>query len=102
MAGFYCAGNWKMKKNPAQAAEFLKKLRAEAPAESHGSLVVLPPSVLASVVSESLKGTAIAWGGQNCYFEAKGAFTGETSPAVLQEMGARFCLVGHSERRQIF
>lgn len=91
-----------MNKNPEQASAFLKQLKAEAPAESHGSLVVLPPALLATTVAEGLKSTAIGWGGQNCYFEAKGAYTGETSPAVLKELGARFCLVGHSERRQIF
>jgi triosephosphate isomerase len=44
----------------------------------------------------------VAWGGQNCYFSESGAFTGENSPKVLKEMGAGYCLVGHSERRQIF
>jgi triosephosphate isomerase len=102
MSDFYCAGNWKMNKNPQEAAAFIKKLRAEAPADSHGCLVVLPPSLVALPVSEGLQGSEISWGGQNCYFESKGAFTGETSPAVLKELGAKFCLVGHSERRQIF
>src|SRR4051812_47397200 len=102
MIGFYCAGNWKMNKTPAQAAEFIKQLRGEAPADAHSSLVVLPPALLATTVAEGLKGTTIGWGGQNCYFEAKGAFTGETSPQVLKDLGATYCLVGHSERRQIF
>jgi triosephosphate isomerase (TIM) len=102
MIGFYCAGNWKMNKNLAQAAEFVKQLRAEAPADAHSSLVLLPSAILAGTVAAGLKGTTINWGGQNCYFEPKGAFTGETSPQVLQELGAKYCLVGHSERRQIF
>lgn len=99
---FYCAGNWKMNKNPEQAAAFIKQLRAEAPAQSHSDLVILPPAIVASKVSEGLRGTEIRWGGQNCYFEAKGAFTGENSPQVFQELGAKFCLVGHSERRHVF
>ena len=99
---FYCAGNWKMNKNPEQAAAFVKQLRAEAPAKSHGSLVILPPALVALTVSEGLRGGEIRWGGQNCYFEAKGAFTGENSPDVLAGMGAKFCLVGHSERRHVF
>lgn len=99
---FYCAGNWKMNKSPEQAAAYVRQLKAEAPAESHSRLVVLPPALVSSQVSEGLKGTKIGWGGQNCYFENKGAFTGENSPAVLKEMGAAYCLVGHSERRQIF
>ncbi|MGZ3723738.1 MAG: triose-phosphate isomerase [Bdellovibrionales bacterium] len=102
MIGFYCAGNWKMNKNPEQASAFVKQLKAEAPPESHSSLIILPPSLIALSVAEGLKGTAFSWGGQNCYFESKGAFTGETSPAILKELGAKYCLVGHSERRQIF
>jgi triosephosphate isomerase len=102
MIGFYCAGNWKMNKNPEQANAFIKQLRAEAPSADHSNLIILPSPVLATTVAESLNGTAIGWGGQNCYFEAKGAFTGETSPQVLKDLGAKYCLVGHSERRQIF
>lgn len=99
---FYCAGNWKMNKNPEQAAAFVKQLRAEAPSASHGELVIFPPALVANVVADGLRGSEIGWGGQNCYFEAKGAFTGENSPEVLAGMGAKFCLVGHSERRHVF
>jgi triosephosphate isomerase (TIM) len=95
-----CAGNWKMNKTPAQAAAFVKQLRAEGGDSS--DFVIFPPALLASTVAEGLKGSHIGWGGQNCYFEAKGAFTGETSPMVLKEMGAGFCLVVHSERRALF
>ena len=102
MIGFYCAGNWKMNKNAEQAAIFVRQLRAEAPPESHADLILLPPALIAWQVAESLKGSQISWGGQNCYIAANGAFTGENSPTVLHEMGARYCLVGHSERRQIF
>lgn len=102
MIGFYCAGNWKMNKNPDEAARFIKQLRAEAPPESHSDLIVLPPALVAWQVSEGLKGTQIGWGGQNCFYESKGAFTGENSPQVFKDLGARYCLVGHSERRQVF
>lgn len=99
---FYCAGNWKMNKTPLQAAEFVRELREKTKPEDHAHLVVLPPALIAFEVASQLKGSVIAWGGQNSYFEASGAFTGENSPQILKEMGARFCLVGHSERRQIF
>ena len=100
---FYCAGNWKMNKNPEQAAQFVKQLKSEAPAEQSKRI---DPSAsgasLAVAVAEGLKGHPFAWGGQNCYFESRGAFTGENSPQVFKELGAGFCLVGHSERRLIF
>jgi triosephosphate isomerase len=102
MQDFYCAGNWKMNKSAEQAAEFVRKLKTVTPAEAQSSLVLLPPALVAWQVAVELKGTQIAWGGQNSYFTPHGAFTGENSPQVLREMGARFCLVGHSERRQLF
>lgn len=102
MAEFYCAGNWKMNKNPEQAAQFVRQLKETASAEEQAHLILLPPALVAYEVAAGLKGTAVSWGGQNCYSQAGGAFTGENSPALLKEMGAKYCLVGHSERRQIF
>jgi len=99
---FYCVGNWKMNKSPAQAAEFVSGLKeATKPAEQE-HLVLLPQALAAYEVAQGVKGSSLQWGGQNSYFEAQGAFTGENSPQVLQGMGAKFCLVGHSERRHIF
>jgi triosephosphate isomerase (TIM) len=102
MAAFYCAGNWKLNKTPAEAEAFVRQLKQESKPEEQTSLVVLPPALVAFSVAESLKDSNISWGGQNSYCESSGAFTGENSPSVLKEMGAKFCLVGHSERRQIF
>lgn len=99
---FYCVGNWKMNKSPVQAAEFIKALKEQAKPLEQNHLVVLPPALVAFEVAQSLKGTGLQWGGQNSYFEVSGAFTGENSPLTLKEMGAKYCLVGHSERRQIF
>lgn len=102
MKNFYCAGNWKMNKNPEQASAFVKDLKAQVPSAEQENFILFPPALVAWQVCEGLKGTQIGWGGQNSYFEAKGAFTGENSPQVLKDMGAKYCLVGHSERRQIF
>lgn len=99
---FYCAGNWKMNKNPEQALAFAKDISAQTDAGEQAQLVVLPPALIAYQVVAGLKGSAIRWGVQNTYLEEKGAFTGENSPAVAREMGARFALVGHSERRHVF
>lgn len=97
-----CAGNWKMNMNPAQASAFARQLLAEVPATAKDKFVILPPALLAATVATELKGSGIGWGGQNCYCELKGAFTGENSPQLLAEMGAQYCLVGHSERRHVF
>lgn len=99
---FYCVGNWKMNKSPSQAAEFVKALKEQAKGPEQEHLVVLPQALTAYAVAEGLRGSSVRWGAQNAYFEAQGAFTGENSPQVLKEMGASFCLVGHSERRHIF
>jgi triosephosphate isomerase len=99
---FYCAGNWKLNKSPSEAKEFVQTLMRETTPEEQGNLVILPPALSAYVVAEATKVSQVRWGGQNCYFENSGAFTGENSPAVLAQMGAKFCLVGHSERRQVF
>ena len=98
---FYCIGNWKMHKTPQEAKNFLQMQKLK---QTPKNILVgfAVPSVTAQAASEALKDSSVLWGGQNCYFEKQGAFTGETSPMVLKEMGAHFCLVGHSERRQIF
>lgn len=98
---FYCIGNWKMHKTPQEAKTFLQtqKLKSTPKTILVGFAV---PSLVGQSASEALKDSSVLWGGQNCYSEKQGAFTGETSPYVLKEMGASFCLVGHSERRQVF
>ena len=63
-------------------------------------VVVCPPFTALTAVAEVLKGSPIALGGQNMYFEEKGAFTGEVSPAMLLDAGCRYVILGHSERRR--
>ena len=95
------AGNWKMVKGPGEAAAFCRALRdADLPAEV--DVVVCPPFVSLAPAVQALAGTEIGVFAQNCHWEREGAFTGEVSAPMLQELGVYGTLVGHSERRQWF
>ncbi len=96
------AGNWKMNKTVAEALELVKDLRFKLENVSDVEIVVCPPFLAVQSVYQFLKGSNIKVGAQNCYFEKKGAFTGEVSPAMLKEAGCSFVILGHSERRQYF
>jgi triosephosphate isomerase (TIM) len=94
------AGNWKMYKGPAEAAEFCLGLREQ---ELEGvDVVVCPPFVSLAVVVQLLAGTEIAVAAQNVHWEDEGAYTGEVSAPMLRELGVYGTVVGHSERRQFF
>jgi triosephosphate isomerase len=97
------AANWKLHKTPRETREFFRQWKERASGLPPTSQVVFfPPAISLEATSQELSGSRFQWGAQNCYFEDKGAFTGENSPAVLKDLGARWALVGHSERRQIF
>ncbi len=102
MSSPYCAGNWKMNMNPQEAVQHVQALLVQTEKLDQSCFLLFPPALVAADVATQLRGTSMRWGGQNCYHELKGAFTGENSPQTLKDMGASFCLVGHSERRQIF
>src|SRR2546421_7800704 len=94
------AGNWKMYKAPAEAAEFCLGLREQ---ELEGvDVVVCPPFVSLAVAVQLLAGTEIAVAAQNVHWESEGAYTGEVSAPMLREIGVYGAIVGHSERRQHF
>lgn len=96
-----CAGNWKLNKNPTEAIAFAVELLREAKPEELKSLVLFPPALCVDALANALDGR-VAFGGQNCAAQASGAFTGENSAATLSQMKAKYCLVGHSERRALF
>lgn len=98
---FIVAGNWKMNKGPKEAREFFDTFKK---IEEHSSLrkLFFVSAVNAPAAGLSLSGTHIGWGPQNFYPEANGAFTGETSPQVMKDLGAEYALIGHSERRSLF
>jgi triosephosphate isomerase (TIM) len=94
------AGNWKMYKGPAEAAEFCLGLREQ---ELDGiDVVVCPPYLSLTVAVQLLAGTEIAVAAQNVHWEDEGAYTGEISARMLREVGVYGTIVGHSERRQYF
>ncbi|MCL6435717.1 MAG: triose-phosphate isomerase [Leptolyngbyaceae cyanobacterium HOT.MB2.61] len=97
------AGNWKMYKTQAEALEFLQgfiPLLSETPEEREVILCV-PFTALVSL-SQSLHGSRIRLGAQNVHWEKEGAYTGEIAAPMLTEIGVRYVIVGHSERRQYF
>lgn len=95
------AGNWKMNLDTAASRALAQAVKGMA-GSTQGELAVFPPSCYLATVAESLQGTTVGWGGQNVYFEANGAFTGEISAAMLADLQCRYTIVGHSERRQWF
>jgi triosephosphate isomerase len=97
------AGNWKMFKTQAESAEFLSGFLPhleETPSERE--VVLFPPFTDLSLVSKSLHGSRVNLGAQNVHWEESGAYTGEIAASMLTEIGVRFVIVGHSERRQFF
>lgn len=97
------AGNWKMYKTQAEALEFLQAFlpHLENTPEDRDIILCAPFTTLTSM-SKNLHGSRIQVGAQNVHWEDAGAYTGEISGEMLTEIGVRFVVVGHSERRQYF
>lgn len=95
------AGNWKMNKTPAEAVELAKMLKDKVNTNEK-DVVFCVPAIDIIPVGEVLKGTNIALGAENVYFEESGAYTGEISPLMLKEAGVKYVIIGHSERREYF
>ncbi|MCI6610444.1 MAG: triose-phosphate isomerase [Ezakiella sp.] len=95
------AANWKMNLNRLEAFSLLQKISNMTIRENDKEIVFVP-SVFLPMCEEVLTNSCVFYGAQNVYFEEKGAFTGELSITHISDFGARYALVGHSERRNIF
>jgi triosephosphate isomerase (TIM) len=96
------AGNWKMHGSRTFSSALLDALIAGLGRESSAEVAVCPPFPHLQQASERLNGTPIALGAQNVSEHPQGAYTGEVSAAMLAELGCRYVIVGHSERRQLY
>jgi len=98
----HVAGNWKMNLERRSALALCAVLREQRGAEKDVRISVAPPFVYLAEVVQALNGCAIQVGAQDVCDRVSGAFTGEVSAAMLKDVGARFALVGHSERRHVY
>ncbi len=97
------AANWKMHHDPFAAASFALQFEELSPPIDGRDLWFFPPAVSLAATAETFaRRPDVAVGAQNVYWEAKGAFTGETSPLMVAGCGGKGALVGHSERRHVF
>jgi triosephosphate isomerase len=96
------AGNWKMYKTGPQAAEVANRLKSLVGNITDVEVMVAPPFTALGAVAGILKGSAIQIGGQDLFWEAEGAYTGEISAPMLKAAGCTHVIIGHSERRQYF
>ena len=95
------AGNWKMNMTPTEAVELVNTLKPLVVNEDV-DVVFCVPAIDIIPVMEAAKGTNICVGAENMYYEDKGAYTGEISPAMLVDAGVKYVVIGHSERRENF
>lgn len=96
------AGNWKMHKTLSEAKSFLEEVNGLVPTKEKVESVVCAPSLFLPSLVEISKDYDIEIGAQNMHFEESGAFTGEISPVALADVGVKYVILGHSERREMF
>jgi len=96
------AGNWKMNNSCAESVELVSQLKAMLADSKEIDIVVAPPFTALGAVATVLKESPIGLAAQHVFWEETGAFTGEISTAMLKDVGCRYVIIGHSERRQYF
>jgi triosephosphate isomerase len=98
----FIAGNWKMFKTVAETVAFVNDLRGKVKEMAGVDIVVGPPFTALKAAADAAQGSNIGVAAQDMYWEREGAFTGEVSAAMIKEAGARYVIIGHSERRRLF
>jgi triosephosphate isomerase (TIM) len=96
------AANWKMYKTAREAVGYVRELNALLKAVDGVEVVVAAPFTAIAAAAEATRNSNISVAAQNIFFEREGAFTGEVSAAMVQDAGAEFVIIGHSERRRLF
>jgi len=97
----FVAGNWKMYTNAVGAEQLARAIVTGLGEDKRVQVAVCPPFPYLARVAEVVRGSPVALGAQNLYPEKEGAFTGEVSPVMLLDVGCRYVILGHSERRHI-
>ena len=95
------AGNWKMNKTPSEAVALVNELKPLVATED-ADVVFCVPAIDIIPAMEAAKGSNICIGAENMYYEESGAYTGEIAPAMLTDVGVKYVIIGHSERREYF
>jgi triosephosphate isomerase (TIM) len=98
----FIAGNWKMNTTVDEAVALAKAVVGKMGMVTDVDIAVCPPYINLKAVSDVIKGTSVKLGAQDVHWEAKGAFTGKVSCAMLKSVGVEYVIVGHSEQRQYF
>ena len=96
------AGNWKMNMTATETKKFAEELKKIMPRAKWCDTLICVPACNISVAAKAFKDLRISVGAENVYFEEKGAYTGEISASMLKDLGVKYVIVGHSERRQYF
>jgi triosephosphate isomerase len=96
------AANWKMHKTTREAATFAGDFLPRVKEAAHVDVVLAPPFTALATLAAALDGSPVTLSAQNVNPEEKGAFTGEVAPGMLAELGCRYTIVGHSERRSLY
>ena len=97
----FIAGNWKMNLNRDEAVALARGIAESVGSASDIDVAVCPPFVYLAAVGQAIEGSSVGLGAQNMYHESSGAFTGEVSGGMILDVGCKYVILGHSERRHV-